>query len=1045
MFAFADLPPFPQNPDLLWNRFASVWQNEHLGFPLPEISFQVIVGTIILIFGDPNVAQKILFLSAMPCAMIFMYIFAGKFLKSDISRFLASVVYGLNPVIIGRFINGGPLDVLFLYALLPLLWLQLAKIIDRRKFLDVLLFAVLFGIVGSRIYAIFWAVVPFAVMLILVKLSQKRYREKSFFTGIAMVLVSFSLGILLILPDILLAFQRNETLVPQSETFIEAIDWAYSTPNPLNLIWLAGNGGDLMMRSLGYNDITFWTLLGLIIPIIAFSSIFLARKERREYVFLFLPLVMVVTIFILLTRLKLTYPLFHAFPTLFSLKNPVKIMYPMSLALCSLFGIGLDGITRRIKKKANTILQKRVQVAVFNASVLVIIFLYLFPAIGGGTVGLNNVYGDSYAVPREYEIALNWVNEQKQSYGFFRTLWLPYDYPTQIKLEAADPQNVGLRSGAAWLNMPNIHFVRDLFETICKGNMENFSELLTILDVKYVIIDLGSPYTTECQVVERQVTPWIVGNSTYFKNMMEHQNYLSEVYKIGNLIVYENRKFTPYYFSIYDNLIFLTSPQLNESIASASPLTPNLLKNPDFENGLTSWWADKRASIDDQVAIEGGDSARIGNNDTELWASIVQSVSVEPGGTYHFSAWIKAQDSKGPHVKLVWYDENKVSVRTDYLVEKNEIEGTTNWLNVTETIRAPENAVGVSVRLIGGLSLNMETVAITWFDSTEFYEIPSIPSDSFARNFLTLTNVPGFHTSEHVVVFDQGLSSNEISEALNVSNVIAFSHPTTDQLKEYANLMHDQKLLLMYEAETLDAPGRKLLLNSSMSNGEAIALNENALSIEFYAPTSNYYKIGFGGLSGNMSVFVDDVPLSLVNRSETQALHLEKGDHILRLIGEHTILDRVEILSAGGIEDLNNFFGVRNPTSDITSIESGRGHYTIEADSRGSSFLVLGESYDPDWRANVDTENLEHFRAFGWSNAFYVQKPGKIKIEISFVQQPLRDVSINLWALCWIIVSATLFWKWILERRRRRISKSMQSITQTTQNSADSLRSRSTG
>jgi hypothetical protein len=1021
MFAYGDLPPFPGNYSLFWNRFASVWQNEHLGFPLPEISFQVIVEIMIFIFGDPNAAQKILLLSAMPFAMVSMYVFVGRFVRSNASRFLASIVYGLNPVIIGRFVNGGP-DGLFLYALMPLLWLQLTKVIARHRILDVLLFAVLFGIVGSRIYAIFWAVVPFTVMLIIVKLSQKGYRNKSFLLGLTMVLLSFLLGVLLILPDILLTFQRSETLVPQFDTFMKAVDWAYSTPNPLNLMWLGGNGGDLMMRLLGYNDISLWTLLGLIVPLIAFSSTFLAETKKREHVSLFLALVVAVMSFILLTRLKLTYPLFQAFPPLFSLKNPVKLMYPMSLALCSLFGIGLEGIMKQVSKNAK-IPSKNARPAILSAFLLVLMISFLFPVLGRGTVGLDDAYGSSYYIPLEYETVLNWINEQRESHGSFRTLWLPYDYSMQIKLEAADPQNVGLRSGAAWVGIPNIDFVKDFFEMVCKGNLKNFSEILTILDVKYVIIDLNAPQTAECTVIERQVTPWIVGNPIHFVNFIEHQDHLDEVLRVGNLVIYENRQFAASYFSIYDNLVFLTSPRLNGNISIASSLTSNLLRNLGFESGLTSWWTDKIVSVDDRVFSEGGHSARINNNDTERWASIVQSTLVKRGGTYQFSAWVKTQDSNSPHIKLEWSDENRTTIRTDYIVEKGEIEGAIDWLRKTEAIKAPENAVAVSIKLIGGLSLNAETVATTWFDNVELYEIPAVPSDSFAQNFLTLTNVPGFISAEHLVVFEKGLSHDEILEALNVSDIIAFSHPTIDQLKECANLIHDQKLLQIFEAETLSAPGRRLLLDNSMSNGEAIALNKTALSLEFHAPISGYYQIGFNGLSGNVSIFVNDIPLTLTTQHETEALHLEKGNHTLRITGENTVLDQIQILSAKNVEDLDNIFGVGNSANDIINIESGTGHYSIEAELSKPSFLVLGESYDPDWKANLDTENLKHFRAFGWSNAFYVQKTGKTKVEISFVQQPLRDISINLWGLFWIVITETFVLVWIQEKRRGRTGK----------------------
>lgn len=892
MFAYADLYPFPRSPDILWKRFAFVWQNEYLGFPLPESSFQVFVGIIIFMLGDPIVAQKVLLLSAMPCAVICMYVFIGRFLTSDTSRFVASILYGLNPIIAGRFVNGGPLDVLFQYALLPLFWLLLIKMLNGRKIRDILLFAALFGIVGGRVYAFFWAIIPFTIILLLWRARQKGYRNKSFLSGAMMVFLSISLGFLLILPDVLLTFRRNQTLVPQYETLIETVDWCYSKATPINLVRLAGNGGDLMMHNLGYNGNGFWTLFGLIIPSIAFFSIFLAKKEKKEYVFLFLTIVIATMLFILLTRLEFTYPLIQAFPMFFSLKNPVKLMYPLSLALCSLFAIGLDGIIEHQDTifgwcpKTSGNLRRKVQVAILNASVFVLIFAYLFPVLGGGTVGLNEVYGTSYFIPTEYETVLDWINEQRQSGEFFRTLWLPYNFTTQIRLFTADPHNVGLRSGAAWLNMPNIDFVWDIFKTICKGNVENFGEILKILDVKYVIVDL-SDQTTDCMIIERQVTPWIVGNATYFVNFMEQQNDLDELFRVGNLVIYENKRFAVSHFSIYDSLIFLTGPSLNSSITSE--LTPNLQQN-------------------------------------------------------------------------------------------------------------------------------LETTT-TGFDNVGSYETPSIPPDSFVPNLLILSNVNGFNSSKNLVVFEKGLSHNEILEALNISSIIAFSHPTIGQLKEYANYVRDQKLLVIFEAETLRATEGRLLLNRSMSNGEAIELDEGVLCLEFYAPISGYYRIGFTGSFENISIFLDDLNLDLRNQHETEASFLEEGNYTLRLTGEGVILDQIQIFSAKSVGDINNMFETEhNPRNEITSIESTKGSYTIKADFEESSFLVLGESYHPDWKAYLHNENLEHFRAFGWCNAFYMPEIGETEIEILFEQQELRDFSITIWVSSWEIVLVAFFLCYCIEK-----------------------------
>jgi len=1013
MFAYADLPPLPNNPYLLWERFYSVWQNEYLGFPLPESSFEVITGIIIFVLRDPILTQKFLLLSVMPCAIICMYFFVGHFIKSYKSRFLTSILYGFNPTIIGRFVNGGPLNVLYLYALLPLLWLQLIKILNERRIFDIFLFAIIFGIVGSNVHQIFWAVLPFVVSFIIFRLSKKKYRNKEFLLSIFLTFFSIFIGFLLVLPDILLILQRSENIISQFESLMSAVKWSYSIPTPLNLVRLAGNGGDLMMRYLNYNNNNFWNFCGLIIPLIAFPFSFLS-KENRDYTVSFLTLSIAIMIFILLTRFGLTYPLFRDFQILFSLKNPVKLMYPMSLAICSLFGIGLDEIT----KKGIIIFQRKFHTTLLNALVFILILLYLYPVLGGGTVGLNEVYGDTYFIPTEYEKVFDWINKQRQFTDFFRTLWLPYDYSTQIRLWVADPYNVGVRSGAAWLNVPNINFVRNIFEKISEGNTGNFCEILKMLDVKYVIVDLNSDQIFGCMVVERRVTPWILGNAAHFIKFIEGQKDLEEVFRNKNFIIYENKKFEQKRISTYDSLIFLIPP-LKEMSSTPLALTPNLLQNPEFEKDVTWEWFDnehKRASIDDMISYEGRCSLRITNYDQDIWASLAQIISIEGGGTYHFSAWIRTEDVHDAHIKIVWFDKNEMVVRTDLIINRGEIEGTYDWFQISKVMKAPQNAATTSIRLVGGLSSDGETAAITWFDNIEFYEISPTISDSFISNFLSLSNVYGFNSSKHLVVFEKDFYYNEIFEILNISNIIVFSHPIKSQLIRYMSHLDNQTMLQIFEAETLPTTERSLILNNSMSNGKAIKINNGTASLEFYAPRSSYYKIGINGLFRNTSIFIDNINISIKNQHETNTKYLDMGYHILNIVSEEAILDQIQIISAISRKEIDNIFTSKSDLeSRIENMKSMKDYFLIDLELEDPTFVVLRESYHKDWKLctqnSVKNENFIHFKAFNWANAFYLPKTERITVKIEFKQQALRDLLIKIWVLNWFVIFSFFVYK----------------------------------
>ncbi|MFX0136378.1 MAG: carbohydrate binding domain-containing protein [Candidatus Hodarchaeota archaeon] len=1013
MFAYADLHPFPINYRILWERFAFVWQNEHLGYPLPESTFEIIIGITILLMGNPMLAQKFLLLLAMPCATICMYYFLGHFLDVKKSRIMASIIYGLNPIIIGRFVNGGPLNVLFLYSVLPLLWLQLLKIFNKGDIYDVSLFIVLFGIFGSSIHHMFWAILPLFISFIFCKLLRKKNRNKKFLSRVTLVSLSITIGFLLVLPDVFLILQRGDILISKFESLMDAVKWAYSMPTLLNLIRLAGNGGDLMMRSLDYNNNNFFNFFGLIIPLIAFSFPILTKIEKREYVFLFFTISITIMVFILLTRFGYTYPLFFIFPMLLSLKNPVKLMYPMSLAICSLFGIGLDVLN---KKRLN-IIRHGIQTVIVNLTIFMMVFLYLFPVLGGGTVGLNEVYGDSYFISTEYEAVLSWIKEQREKGDFFRTLWLPYNYTTQIRLRASDPYNVGLRSGAAWLNIPNINFVSNIFDIICLGNTENFSEVLKLLDVKYIIIvpDLKQ---TGCIVKESRVTPWILGNNIYFSKFMENQKDLEEIIRYKNITIYENKKFAPSYISIYDSLIFLV-PHLNEQIVTPSALTPNLVQNSDFEMDVKFWWMDeryKRAHIDEVISHNGKCSVRITNYDQNIWPSIAQNVPIEGGGTYYFSAWIRTEDVYNGHIKIVWFDINETVIQSDYIIKIGEIEGNKDWFQISKILNAPYNATFASLRLIGGLSSDGETAAITWFDNIEFYEISPTISDSFIPNYLSLLNVYGFNSSKHLTVFEKDFSYNEILELLNISKIIVFSHPIKNQLIRYMSHLDNQTILQIFEAETLPATGRSLILNNSMSNGKAIKINNGTASLEFYAPRSSYYKIGINGLFQNISIFIDDINISIKNQHETDIKYLDIGYHTLNIVSEDAIFDQIQIISATSRKEIDNVFTSKSDLkSRIESMKSIRDYYLIDLEFEDPTFVVLRESYHKDWKLStqnsVKNENFIHFKALSWANAFYIPKTDRTTVKIEFKQQAMRDLLIKIWILSWLVIFSFFIYK----------------------------------
>ncbi len=73
---------------------------------------------------------------------------------------------------------------------------------------------------------------------------------------------------------------------------------------------------------------------------------------------------------------------------------------------------------------------------------------------------------------------------------------------------------------------------------------------------------------------------------------------------------------------------------------------------------------------------------------------------------------------------------------------------------------------------------------------------------------------------------------------------------------------------------------------------------------------------------------------------------------------------------------------------------------------RSGTFL-FGEAYDGRWRATVDGDDLEHRRAFGWSNAYVAPSPATA--DLRFDGGLARPLLLTLEALLWLACGVALF------------------------------------
>jgi GT2 family glycosyltransferase len=96
------------------------------------------------------------------------------------------------------------------------------------------------------------------------------------------------------------------------------------------------------------------------------------------------------------------------------------------------------------------------------------------------------------------------------------------------------------------------------------------------------------------------------------------------------------------------------------------------------------------------------------------------------------------------------------------------------------------------------------------------------------------------------------------------------------------------------------------------------------------------------------------------------------------------------------------------PVPALTLEQSAASRYITERDVNGPGELVLAESFDERWKAEVNGEDLERVEA-GWANGFEIPAGMSGKLTVTYPRTVSDLVFLLLWVLGWIIVLGGAF------------------------------------
>lgn len=580
LISYWDWPGLPKSYYDI-NDITSVWNPVNLGFGVRSPSYYLIFSWPLLRLLGSQWVSNLWVIMPLLIALISSYLVARRITGSPIASFISSIIYSFNPAVLTRYLQAH-IGILVGYALFPFLLLSALILFDQkqlfsRRVIHFLALAVIISFISAL--QVHFLLLTFLLLVVYIVLHAIMARSAlRWFKNLTVVLGIFFLVLVLILPLTLHVLVFSRFRVAPSLVSMEHV---YSLSQEVyfrNLFRLVGESGPGFLSDIGYYSNSPWTLLGFLMPIIAFA-IFLSRRssypasntqrpkstENRQLI-IFLFVLALLGIFLatgttyfpkVYLWLYLNIPFFYAF------RESSKFLILASLGYALLVGIAIRNIGLRNKKKRS--LRSRIRrFVVGNGRLLVAI-----PMIAGQlTFSWPMFTGDFmiYSLHPKYEISEDfdnlgrWLDSQKD---FFRVIILPYDdFMFHIWRHVSNKPVVSLDMRSLRVSPEAYQYSVFVHDVLCQGKIADLSNLLALTSTKYVITRDNAPKTKSFYTSER-----FDFSSPKFKKLLNSSENFEEIQSFGDYTIYRNKDFKEHIFGVEKPVLAIGDRQL---LASSS-------------------------------------------------------------------------------------------------------------------------------------------------------------------------------------------------------------------------------------------------------------------------------------------------------------------------------------------------------------------------------------------------------------------------------------------------------------------------------------------
>jgi hypothetical protein len=189
------------------------------------------------------------------------------------------------------------------------------------------------------------------------------------------------------------------------------------------------------------------------------------------------------------------------------------------------------------------------------------------------------------------------------------------------------------------------------------------------------------------------------------------------------------------------------------------------------------------------------------------------------------------------------------------------------------------------------------------------------------------------------------------------------------------------------------------------------------MSTQMSLPVAENYSINYIVSHAPLSptLLIDGKPVSLAtindNSVYSSSIYLTTGYHNFTLTVKGANSPQFLVVNSENL-------GVTNKELTIASVsESGNTEYIVNVTSGKPFYLMLGESYDNDWHAYSNGQELSHFYAYSFQNGYYINETGTISVIIKYSNQDyLAIVWVGLGVFAFLLVFVAIdiiYRKWV--------------------------------